>query len=70
VRGIVKSHLATFDLRDIDWSPVLQASIGLSQADIARAADEAAKVAVLAETDGIRLPVLVAALSERKAALL
>ncbi len=65
-RGIVESHLATYDLREIDWPPVLKASVGLSQADIARSADEAAKIAVLGETDRIQSPVLVAALSERK----
>jgi SpoVK/Ycf46/Vps4 family AAA+-type ATPase len=67
VRGIVEAHLATFRLDEIDWSRIVGAAGGLSQAEIARAADNAAKVAVLAETDQIRLPVLLAALEERKA---
>jgi SpoVK/Ycf46/Vps4 family AAA+-type ATPase len=69
-RGIVESHLATFTLDGLDWQPVLDAAEGLSQADIARAADEAAKVAVLRDSNRISAPVLTAALRERKAAAL
>jgi SpoVK/Ycf46/Vps4 family AAA+-type ATPase len=69
-KGIIKSHLATFDLREIAWSAVLDAATGLSQAEVARAADEAAKVAVLGETEGIKTPALLSALSERRAATL
>jgi len=67
VRGIVEAHLATYRLDEIDWPKIVAAASGLSQAEIARAADNAAKVAVLAETDQIRLPALLAALEERKA---
>src|SRR5580700_7507103 len=40
-RGILENHLSTFGRTDIDWDPVLDSTVGLSQADIARAADEA-----------------------------
>ena len=67
VRGIIEAHLATFKL-DADWSRVLDtAVVGLSQAEVARAADEAAKTAVLGETDRIGTPAL---LAERRAAAL
>ena len=69
-RGILQSHLATFHLRKIAWPQVLEATAGLSQAEIARAADEAAKVAVLGDTDTIGTPTLLSALSERRAAAL
>jgi SpoVK/Ycf46/Vps4 family AAA+-type ATPase len=69
-RGIVEAHLATFVLDQVDWEPVLEAAAGLSQADIGRAADEAAKVAVLKNSNQITEPALTAALRERKAAAL
>ncbi|MFZ6765051.1 AAA family ATPase [Pseudoroseomonas sp. WGS1072] len=69
-RGIAEAHLATFKLGNLDWSPILEMASGLSQAEIARAADEAAKVAVLADSEAISTEMLVAALRERKAAAL
>jgi SpoVK/Ycf46/Vps4 family AAA+-type ATPase len=69
-RGILENHLSTFGRTDIDWDPVLDATVGLSQADIARAADEAAKVAVLGGSEEILTSTLLATLSERKAAAL
>ena len=69
-RGILELHLATFKLKAVDWQQVLEAAIGLSQAELARAADEAAKSAVLGRTEDIGSPSLLAALAERKAAAL
>lgn len=66
-RGILESHLTGFDLSDINWSSVLEASGGLSQADVSRAADEAAKIAVLEDSDEIKTPTLLSTLAERKA---
>jgi len=67
-RGILEAHLATFRLKGMDWPHVIKAAEGLSQADVARAADEAAKVAVLSGTDEIGSPALLGALAERRAA--
>lgn len=67
-RGILEAHLATFKLQ-LEWPQVIEAAAGMSQAEIARAADEAAKVAVLAETDRIGTSALLRALSERKTTL-
>jgi SpoVK/Ycf46/Vps4 family AAA+-type ATPase len=68
VRGIIESHLASFKLETLDWPPVLDAASGLSQAEIARAADEAAKLAVLGDVNQVGTPALLAALAERQAA--
>jgi SpoVK/Ycf46/Vps4 family AAA+-type ATPase len=67
VHGILQAHLASFTL-DVDWPRLDDVASGLSQAEIARAADEAAKVAVLSETDQIDTELLIATLSERRAA--
>lgn len=69
-QGILENHLATFDRSGIAWPEVLEAAAGLSQAEIARAADEAAKVAVLDGSDDVLTPTLLAALQERHAAAL
>jgi SpoVK/Ycf46/Vps4 family AAA+-type ATPase len=66
-RGILEAHLSTFDLKAVRWPEVLEAAQGLSQAEVARAADEAAKGAVLAGVDEIGGAALLAALAERKA---
>jgi SpoVK/Ycf46/Vps4 family AAA+-type ATPase len=67
-RGIIENHLATFDRSSIDWDVIAKASAGLSQGDIARAADEAAKIAVLESSEEVQSETLVAALHERQAA--
>jgi SpoVK/Ycf46/Vps4 family AAA+-type ATPase len=70
VQGILEARLATFDLKPIDWTPVLESAAHLSQAEVARAADEAAKVAVLDGHDGVTTATLLTALTERRAAIL
>lgn len=67
-RGIVENRLSTFNLKAVEWSGILEATAGLSQAEIARAADEAAKAAVLSGSDEIGTTTLIAALKERHAA--
>ncbi len=70
VQGILEARLATFDLKPIEWAPVLESAAHLSQAEVARAADEAAKVAVLDGHDGVTTATLLTALTERRAAIL
>ncbi len=69
-RGIIENRLAAFDRDAVEWLPVMEASLGLSQAEIARAADEAAKVAVLNGSDDVLTPTLLTALRERHDAAL
>ena len=66
--GILENRLATFDLKAVDWGAVLDATGGLSQAEIARAADDAAKGAVLVGAEEVTSPMLLAALQERHSA--
>ncbi|MFC1456505.1 MULTISPECIES: AAA family ATPase [Microvirga] len=66
--GIVENRLSTFSLKTVEWSGVLEAMAGLSQAEIARAADEAAKGAVLSGSNEISTAMLIAALQERHTA--
>jgi SpoVK/Ycf46/Vps4 family AAA+-type ATPase len=65
---IVEARLATFDTAALDWSAVTDAAAGLSQAEIARAADEAAKSAVLDGHTRISIGELLDAISERRRA--
>jgi SpoVK/Ycf46/Vps4 family AAA+-type ATPase len=67
-RGIVENRLSTFSLNAVEWNGVLDATKGLSQAEIARAADEAAKGAVLGGSNEVGTAMLTAALQERHAA--
>jgi SpoVK/Ycf46/Vps4 family AAA+-type ATPase len=67
-KGILENHLATFDRGDFHWPEVLKRTAGLTQAELARAADEAAKAAVLKSSDKVSMPMLIAALEERQAA--
>jgi SpoVK/Ycf46/Vps4 family AAA+-type ATPase len=67
-RGIVENRLSTFNIKAVEWSGILDATSGLSQAEIARAADEAAKAAVLTGSNEIGTTTLIAALKERHAA--
>jgi len=66
-REIILSRLASFDMSAVDWQTVLGVAIGLTQADLARASDEAAKNAVLSQSRVIATESLAAALGERKA---
>lgn len=68
-RAILQARLATFRLSVTDWKPVLEAAVGLSQAEVARAADEAAKAAILSGTEEVGTYGLLTALSERKEAV-
>lgn len=63
---IMKSRLSRFDLSSIEWDVVGRQCEGLSQADLSRASDDAAKNAVLAESREIDMAHLLAALDERR----
>lgn len=64
-RGILETHLSRFKPKKLNWSSILDAAKGLSQAEIAKAADEAAKIAVLNESPTVETATLLGALSER-----
>ena len=68
IQGILEDHLATFERRELRWPEVLEKAQGLSQAEVSRAANEAAKAAVLAGSNEIHTSMLLAAIQERHAA--
>lgn len=64
---ILRSRLATFDTHEAHWMSIVSDAEGLSQAELVRAADEAAKVALLDGRRSIVEADLVTALAERRA---
>lgn len=67
-KQILRSRLAILDTSEIDWERVVRSASGLSHSEVARASDEAAKLAILAETTRIATPALIEALEERRTA--
>lgn len=65
-REILSRRLAAFKCEQLDWNIVLKHTQGLSQADITRAGDDAAKEAVLKSSRMIDTQVLIEALKERR----
>ncbi len=65
--GILQSRLSTFRTDAIDWGAAVVAGSGLSQAELSRAAEDAAKSAVLAHREVVTGDDLIGAISERKA---
>ena len=66
VRKLLETRLACFQVKWENWQHIIKTSIGLSQADLVRAADEAAKVAVILEQDSISEETMISAIIERK----
>jgi SpoVK/Ycf46/Vps4 family AAA+-type ATPase len=69
-RGILEARLTGYSLDQVSWGDVLNSAAGHSQGEISRAADEAAKLAVLDEHNRVTTATLVTALNERKTAVL
>ena len=65
---IIKTRLSIFDASEVAWSTVLECADGLSQAELARASDEAAKIAVLQGRRSVETDDLLLALQERREA--
>jgi SpoVK/Ycf46/Vps4 family AAA+-type ATPase len=63
---IIESRLAQFDAGAVDWLRISSNFAGLSQGELVRASDDAAKHSILQGTDRITTEDLVAALRERK----
>lgn len=66
--GILQDRLAMFDTSAVNWNSVTGATDGLSQAELARAAEEAAKTAVLDRRTQIETDDLLTAIAERRQA--
>jgi SpoVK/Ycf46/Vps4 family AAA+-type ATPase len=68
--ALLRARLDRFDTRGLVWSEAAQQAIGLSQAEIVRAADDAAKSTLLRNGKRIASDTLIAALAERRSASL
>ena len=65
IREVIRNHLRPMKYPRIAWKRIVDAAVGLSQAELARAADEAAKVALLSERDIVRTDDLLQQLAAR-----
>jgi len=63
---VLRNRLADLDTSVIQWAQILVAVAGLSHADLARAADHAAKDAVLARSKRVTTEQLLSAIDERR----
>lgn len=66
VRPLIAQRLSLFDTASLDWRSVTLEATGLSHAEIVRAAEEAARDAVMAERQEILSSELIRALTKRK----
>lgn len=66
VREVMQNTLATFDVARVDWDRAVEAARGMSNADITRACESAAKEAVLEDSLAVSTAALVTALEERR----
>jgi len=66
IRSVVSSRLGAFLPKKIAWKQIVEASPGLSQADLVRASDEVIKNAILREDQQISPEELIQALHERR----
>lgn len=66
IRELIESRLISFEIDWKDWSNILNQANGLAQAEIVRATDEAAKQAVLSNSQKVSEDSLISAIIERK----
>jgi SpoVK/Ycf46/Vps4 family AAA+-type ATPase len=64
---LLRNRLAAFNTSQVSWNEAIQATRGLSYADIAKASEEAAKEAILTDTMIIEPRALMLALTDRQA---
>jgi SpoVK/Ycf46/Vps4 family AAA+-type ATPase len=66
VAPLIKHRLSAFTLHRPAWKRIIEAARGLSHADVVRAAENAARLAVLGHQKSIRTDDLLTALTERR----
>lgn len=66
IQSVLLSRLGAFRPTRVAWSKVFDAASGLSQADLARAADEVIKEAILSDSRLVSTEALISALRERR----
>ncbi|GLI94685.1 AAA family ATPase [Methylocystis echinoides] len=68
IREVFQKTLSVFDLSNVDWAEVQSSALGMSQAEMIRAADDAARVAVLNNGAQLTTTVLVEAVRDSRGA--
>lgn len=68
IKPIVENRLYKFTLTCIDWEKIAVDAVGLSHAELTRACDDAAKLAVLEKDGSITMEDLLSMIQERKSA--
>lgn len=63
---VMTNHLLQFELQSINWNPVQSETLGLSQADLVAAADDAAREAVLDYSSRLSTDLLLQAIKDRQ----
>jgi SpoVK/Ycf46/Vps4 family AAA+-type ATPase len=70
IERLLRARLDRFDTRGLNWRQVAEHAVGLAQAEIVRAAEDAAKAILLLNTKQITSDALIQALTERRKATL
>lgn len=70
IERLLKARLSNFETKGIVWGELTEGAVGLSQAEIVRAAEDAAKAAVLANHKHVDSTELKVAIAERRRATL
>jgi SpoVK/Ycf46/Vps4 family AAA+-type ATPase len=65
---LLRARLGSFETRGLQWSAAADAAIGLSQAEVSRAAEEAAKITILSGGKRVTSQALLCAIEERRRA--
>ena len=68
--ALLRARLDRFDTRGLSWHEAAEQAVGLSQAEVVRAADDAAKSILLRNAKRITSEALIEALTERRRATL
>ena len=66
IRGVIKAYLRPMKYPNLAWKRIVDAGRGLSQSELARAAEKAVKTAILDERDRLTTNDVVGALDERR----
>lgn len=70
VNRLLRARLASFDTQGLDWCAAAEVAAGLSQAEVVRAAEDAAKAIILARGKRVTSAALLSSLEERRKASL
>jgi AAA+ superfamily predicted ATPase len=66
IRNVLATRLSAFRPSGVAWATVIESANGLSQADLARAADEVIKIAILNDKKSVNTQDLTSALKQRR----